>query len=137
MDSTERTNVVPVRSIGSRWLRYLVPVAAAVILFAGGGFAALETDTVGTFWEGVWWAITLTATVGFVDTPTTVGGKLLSATISVVGFLLLAITTAAVASFFVREDEEPQERRSRAFEDEVFAELKDLRSKITRLTSES
>jgi voltage-gated potassium channel len=90
-----------------------------------------------SFWEGVWWAILLAATVGFVDTPTTVGGKLLSATMSVVGFALLAITTAAVASFFVREDEEPQERRTQAFEDEVLAELKNLRSEIERLTSEN
>jgi voltage-gated potassium channel len=135
MEITQSRELTPVRSVGSRWLRYLVPLAAAVILLGGGGFAALETDTVGSFWEGVWWAITLAATVGFVDTPTTVGGQLLSAAISVVGFVLLAITTAAVASFFVREDEQPQERRSRAFEDAVLAELKNLRTEIDRLTA--
>jgi voltage-gated potassium channel len=135
MEIAESTEVVAARSVGIRWLRYLLPLAAAVILLGGGGFAALETDTVDTFWEGVWWAITLAATVGFVDTPTTAGGKLLSAAISVVGFVLLAITTAAVASLFVREDEEPQERRTQAFEDEVLAELKDLRTEIDRLTA--
>ena len=133
MDGAPSSEVVAARSVGSRWLRYLVPLAAAVVLLGGGGFAALETDTVDSFWEGVWWAIVLAATVGFVDTPTTVGGKLLSATISVAGFLLLAITTAAVASLFVREDEDPQERRTRAFEDEVLAELKSLRTEIDRL----
>jgi voltage-gated potassium channel len=130
-------NVGPRRSIGRRWLRYLIPLTAAVVLLGGGGFAALETDTVDSFWEGVWWAVTLAATVGFVDAPTTVGGKMLSAAISVIGFVLLAITTAAVASFFVREDEEPQERRAHAFEDEVLAELKNLRSEIERLKSEN
>ena len=133
MEGAPSSEVVAARSVGSRWLRYLVPLAAAVVLLGGGGFAALETDTVDSFWEGVWWAIVLAATVGFVDTPTTVGGKLLSATISVAGFLLLAITTAAVASLFVREDEDPQERRTRAFEDEVLAELKSLRTEIDRL----
>jgi voltage-gated potassium channel len=136
MESKESIDVAPRRSVGSRWLRYVVPLAVAVILLGGGGFAALETDTVDSFWEGVWWAITLTATVGFVDTPTTVGGQLLSATISVVGFVLLAITTAAVASFFVSEDEQPQERRAQAFEDEVLAELKNLRTEIDRLTAQ-
>lgn len=133
MEGAPSSEVVAARSVGSWWLRYLVPLAAAVVLLGGGGFAALETDTVDSFWEGVWWAIVLAATVGFVDTPTTVGGKLLSATISVAGFLLLAITTAAVASLFVREDEDPQERRTRAFEGEVLAELKSLRTEIDRL----
>ena len=133
MEGAPSSEVLAARSVGSWWLRYLVPLAAAVVLLGGGGFAALETDTVDSFWEGVWWAIVLAATVGFVDTPTTVGGKLLSATISVAGFLLLAITTAAVASLFVREDEDPQERRTRAFEDEVLAELKSLRTEIDRL----
>ena len=133
MEGAPSSEVVAARSVGSWWLRCLVPLAAAVVLLGGGGFAALETDTVDSFWEGVWWAIVLAATVGFVDTPTTVGGKLLSATISVAGFLLLAITTAAVASLFVREDEDPQERRTRAFEDEVLAELKSLRTEIDRL----
>jgi voltage-gated potassium channel len=135
METAESTEAAAARSVGSRWLRYLIPLAAAVILLGGGGFAALETDTVDTFWEGIWWAVTLVATVGFVDTPTTVGGKLLSAAISVVGFVSLAITTAAVASFFVREDEQPQERRAQAFEDEVLAELKNLRAEIDRLTA--
>jgi voltage-gated potassium channel len=105
-----------------------------VILLGGGGFAALETDTVGTFWEGMWWAVMLAATIGFVDTPTTVGGQVLSAVISVVGFVLLAITTAAVASLFVREDEEPQERRVQEFEDAVLAELESLRAEVNRLS---
>ena len=135
MEITESTEVVARRSVGILWLRYLAPLAVAIILLGGGGFAALETDTVESFWEGVWWSITLAATVGFVDTPTTVGGKLLSASISVIGFILLAITTAAVASFFVREDEEPQDRRTQAFEDEVLAELKSLRTEVDRLTA--
>lgn len=135
METADSTQEWSVRSVGRRWLRYVLPLGAAVILLGGGGFAALETETVGSFWEGVWWAITLTATVGFVDTPTTVGGQLLSAVISVVGFVLLALTTAAVASLFVREDEETQVRRTRAFEDEVLVELKNLRTEIDRLSA--
>jgi hypothetical protein len=55
--------------------------------------------------------------------------------ISVVGFVLLAITTAAVASLFVREDEEPQERRAQEFEDAVLADLKSLRAEVDRLSA--
>jgi putative ABC transport system permease protein len=38
-----------------RWVRYLLPTAALVVVLAGGALAALETDTVESFREGVWW----------------------------------------------------------------------------------
>lgn len=41
-------------------------VAAVLVLVAGGGFAALESDTVANTWEGLWWALSLMTTVGFV-----------------------------------------------------------------------
>ena len=53
-------------------------------------------------------------TVGFVDgTPDTVAGKVASAVLMLLGFGLLALTTAAIASLFVREDEEPEEKLER------------------------
>jgi voltage-gated potassium channel len=119
-----------------RWLRYALPFSAVVVLAAGGGFAALESDTVESFWEGVWWALSLMTTVGLVGTePLTVGGRLLSAVLMVMGFALLAMTTAAVASLFVREDEAPEERALRAFEASVLAELRDVRDRLERLES--
>jgi voltage-gated potassium channel len=49
------------------------------------------------------------------------------------GFVLLAMTTAAVASLFVREDEEPQERREQTFEQEVLLELRELAARIAKI----
>jgi voltage-gated potassium channel len=121
------------RSTGRRWLGYALPTAALVVVLAGGGFAALETDTVASFWEGVWWALVLSATVGFVDTPTTLGGKLVSALVSVFGFILLAVTTAAFSSVFVREDEAPVEARDELFETRVLHEIAELRAQIEGL----
>lgn len=72
--------LVPAR----RTLPYLIPVIAILVLLAGGGFAALETDTVESYWEGVWWALSLTTTVGFADgTPQTALGKVLSGLVMV------------------------------------------------------
>lgn len=103
---------------------------------AGGGFAALESDTVESFWEGVWWALSLMTTVGFIGgEPATVVGRLLSAILMVMGFTLLALTTAAVASLFVREDEMPEERALRTFEESVLAELREVRERLERLES--
>jgi voltage-gated potassium channel len=119
-----------------RHLRYLIPSAAVLVLLAGGGFAAVETDTVKSYWDGVWWALSLMTTVGFAnDTPHTVLGKLLSALIMVVGFGLLALTTAAIASLFVREDEGPEEIREQVFEKAALDELRELNARLELIES--
>jgi Na+(H+)/acetate symporter ActP len=115
-------------------LRWALPGAGLLVLLAGGGFAAVETDTVMSYWEGVWWALSLMTTVGFVGgSPETAAGQVLSAVLMVVGFLLLAVTTAAVASLFVSEDEAPQDARDREFEREALDELRALNSRLERL----
>jgi voltage-gated potassium channel len=117
-------------------LRYLIPAATVIVLLAGGGFAALETDAVESYWEGVWWALSLMTTVGFANgTPETVLGKALSGVIMVLGFVLLALTTAAFASLFVREDEAPEESREHAFEENALAELRQLNSRLEVIES--
>lgn len=106
-------------------------VAALVVLLSGAGFAALESNTVSTYWEGLWWALSLMTTVGFVgETPETTGGRILSAGLMVSGFALLTLTTAAIASLFVREEEEPAEARERAFEVVVMERLDGLADRL-------
>jgi hypothetical protein len=120
-----------------RWLRFFLPAAALVIVLAGGAFAALESDTVESYWEGLWWALSLTTTVGLVGhEPLTTAGHILSAVLMVMGFVLLAMTTAAVASLFVREDDEPEERALRVFEERALAELRELRLRVEQLESQ-
>ncbi len=117
-------------------LKYLIPSVAILVLLAGGGFAALETDAVDTYWEGVWWALSLITTVGFANgTPETVAGKVLSGVMMVLGYGLLALTTAAIASLFVREEAEPEELREHAFEDKALAELSRLNARLELIES--
>jgi voltage-gated potassium channel len=105
-----------------------------LVMLAGAGFAAVETDTVSTYWEGVWWSLALITTVGFVGgSPATAIGQALAAVLMVLGFLLLAMTTAAVASLFVSRDEAPHEARESAFEREALAELQALGDRLERL----
>jgi voltage-gated potassium channel len=112
----------------------VLPGAALIIVLAGGAFAALESDTVESYWEGLWWALSLTTTVGIVGhEPLTTTGHILSAALMLMGFLLLAMTTAAVASLFIREDEEPEERALRIFEEHALAELRELRTRLDQL----
>ena len=65
----------------------LLALGAVIVLLGGGGFAALESDTVSTYWDGVWWALSLMTTVGFIgERPETVGGRVLSAVLMISGF---------------------------------------------------
>ncbi len=115
-------------------LRFLIPAAILVVLLAGGASAAIETDTVGSFGQGLWWALSLVTTVGFVGgSPATTAGKALAAVLMIFGFALLSLTTAAVASFFVREDEEVLDARDAVFEADVLAELRALRARLDQL----
>jgi voltage-gated potassium channel len=49
--------------------QWLVPglfVGLVALLLGAGAAAAFESDTVGSYWRGLWWAISLMTTVGFV-----------------------------------------------------------------------
>ena len=118
----------------SRRLPLLLASGAVVVLLAGGGFAALESDTVSNYWEGVWWALSLMTTVGFVgESPVTTAGRVLSAAMMVLGFGLLTLTTAAIASLFVREQEEPVVAMEQAFERMVAIRLDEMAARLERI----
>jgi voltage-gated potassium channel len=120
--------------VNGRSLKWTLPGAAILVLLAGGGFAAVEADTVTTYWEGVWWALSLVTTVGFIGgSPSTAAGQALAAVLMVLGFLLVAWTTAVVASALVSEDEAPEVALGRAFELEALAELRALGDRLERL----
>jgi hypothetical protein len=124
----------PARSRWRRRLRWLLPAAVLVTLLSGGAVAALETDTVGSLGEGIWWALSLITTVGFVGaTPVTTAGRVLAGVLMVLGFALLSLLTASMASLFVREDEAPAEQREAHFESLVLAELRALSERLERL----
>lgn len=60
----------------------------------GGSIQALS--------DGMWWALTTMATVGYGDIyPTTAMGRLIAACLMLTGIAVLSLATAAVASWFV------------------------------------
>ncbi len=92
--------------LSSHGLRYLVAGTASLVLSFGAMFALVEAG-VGSFTEGLWWAVVTVTTVGYGDvTPATPLGRLTGATLMLVGVGFAAATTAAVAARFVVEDEE-------------------------------
>lgn len=118
-------------------LRVVLPAAVLLLLLSAAALAAVETDDVRSYWDGLWWSLSLMTTVGFVGAaPATALGKILSAALMVFGFITLATTTAAVASLFVREDELPDERREQGFEQRMVDELRALTRRLAAIERE-
>ena len=115
----------------------LVSIGAVVVLLAGGGFAAFESHQVSSYGEGVWWALSLMSTVGFVgEAPESTAGRLLSSALMVSGFALMALVTASIASLFVREEELPDQVVEREFEARALTLLDELRQRIRALETQ-
>ena len=116
------------------WLRPSLVVASLLLLVGAGAAAAFESDTVGSFWRGLWWSTSLMTTVGFIgEQPRTSLGAATSVVLMIAGFLLLALVSASFASLFVREDEEPAEQHERAADREIIARLDEISSRLDAL----
>src|SRR3954451_18469312 len=53
------------------WLRFMIPLALVVVVTSAAGLAAFATDTAESYWEGIWWSISLMTTVGWSGAPPT------------------------------------------------------------------
>ncbi len=126
--------VMQILRLSRRHIRLVIPLAGLVVLVAGGAAAAVESDTIDGFWAGVWWALSLMTTVGFVGSePLTTAGRVLSAVLMVTGFLLLATITATIASVFVREEEQPEQRALQELENRVLSEVGEVKEQLRRI----
>lgn len=122
------------RSQLRRRLRIYLVLGGFLVLFSGAGFAAFESHQVSSFWEGLWWSLSLMSTVGFIgEAPETVAGRLLSALLMVSGFGLMALVTAAVASLFVREEQLPEQQAEERFAAEALELLAALADRLEAL----
>jgi voltage-gated potassium channel len=119
---------------GSRFRRRLVTylvVAGFIVLLAGGGFAAFESRQVSSYWEGLWWALSLMSTVGFIgEAPESTVGRLVSSVLMISGFALMALVTASIASLFVREEQEPDEAAEQLFDAQALRLLADIAQRL-------
>lgn len=113
------------------WLWPALLSAVVLILLGAGAAAAIETNTVSSYWSGLWWSISLITTVGFIgEPPETAAGAVLSAGLMVVGFLLLAMVSASLAALFVREDEQPRDVREEATDRRILDTLQRLERRL-------
>lgn len=119
-------------------LTYLLLVSVIVLAACGLGFWWLEPTTP-TLADGMWLAFTTAATVGFGDVvPTTPASKIFSVFVVLLGFGVLTLVTAAIATSWVETEERIIEREilhdMRREMATVRNELKALREELVRLT---
>jgi len=113
------------------WVWPVLMATVVIVFVAAAAAAAIETDTVTSYWRGLWWSISLITTVGFIgEPPRTDAGAALSVVLMLVGFLLLAMVSASLAALFVREEERPRDTREAANETSILAVLERLESRL-------
>jgi voltage-gated potassium channel len=86
-------------------LRIASILTLAAVCIAGAAQAAFASGDFGSLWDGIWWAVTTTTTVGYGDLyPTTVSGRIIGMMLMFLGIGFLSLLTAAIASRFVKEE---------------------------------
>ena len=105
--------------------RYVAVVALLLVVIAGATEALVESKTVHSIQDGIWWAITTVTTVGYGDiAPTTLQGRAIAAVVMLVGISFFALLTATVSATFVKGDR-PDEA--------IQADLKAILQRLERL----
>jgi voltage-gated potassium channel len=86
-------------------LRIASILTIAAICIAGAAQAAFASGDFATLWDGIWWAVTTTTTVGYGDLyPTTTQGRIIGMMLMFLGIGFLSLLTASIASRFVKEE---------------------------------
>jgi voltage-gated potassium channel len=107
-----------------RGLLLVSALSVAAILIGGAVMTEFEPETVrGGYGSGVWWAIVTLTTVGYGDiAPVTPEGRVTAGILMLTGIGLISTLAAAVAAYFVGQDESPDLRRI----EERLARIEDL-----------
>jgi voltage-gated potassium channel len=131
-------------------LRYAALLTFVTVMGGGAGFAALENghhDAHVSAWDGVWWAITTTTTVGYGDlAPVTTGGRIIAIAVMIVGVGFVALLAGGAAQRFLARDvaeiEAGEIRLDEVVADldrtefDMLAEVREIAARLARLETE-
>jgi voltage-gated potassium channel len=105
-------------------------VAAFVTMVMSGIIISRIDPSIGTVWDGMWWAWVTMSTVGYGDVvPHSAAGRLFGALLIMFGVVLLSLLTANLAAFFIGGNVEKSERDEKAAE----RMLKDISARLERI----
>jgi voltage-gated potassium channel len=106
-------------------------LAVAFVTMVLSGIIISRIDpSIGTIWDGMWWAWVTMATVGYGDVvPHSAAGRLFGSLLILFGVVLLSLLTANLAAFFIGGDVEKVEQE----EKEADRMLKDISARLERI----
>ncbi|MBI5429746.1 MAG: two pore domain potassium channel family protein [Nitrosomonadales bacterium] len=105
-------------------------IVALITMILSGVIVSRIDPSIGTVWDGMWWAWVTMATVGYGDVvPHSAAGRLFGSLLILFGVVLLSLLTANLAAFFIGSDVEKIE------EDEKMTErmLTDISARLERV----
>jgi voltage-gated potassium channel len=110
-------------------LRYASVLALLTVIAGGASFVAFERHAQHlSTWDGVYWAVTTMTTLGSNIEPTTVGAKIVSVVILLVGISFVAMLTGAIAQRFLAPEVGELEAREAEGETDATAALRQMRT---------
>ncbi|MBI5437626.1 MAG: two pore domain potassium channel family protein [Nitrosomonadales bacterium] len=106
-------------------------LAVAFVTMALSGVIVSRIDpSIGTVWDGMWWAWVTMATVGYGDVvPHNAAGRLFGSLLILFGVVLISLLTANMAAFFIGGDVEKMEKE----EKEADRQLKEISARLDRI----
>jgi voltage-gated potassium channel len=109
------------RVLTGHGLHYALLVALAVTVASAGLVLEFERDApdanIASFPDALWWAITTVTTVGYGDWfHTTAAGRGVAAVLMLIGIGLFGLLAASLASFFIEQDRERDDRLDEVLE---------------------
>lgn len=106
-------------------------LALAFITMVLSGIIISRIDpSIGTIWDGMWWAWVTMASVGYGDVvPQNTGGRLFGALLILFGVVLVSLLTANLSAFFIGGDVEKIEKG----EEETDRLLRDVAVRLERI----
>ena len=104
-------------------------VSLVTMVLSGVMITQIE-PSIGSVWDGIWWAWVTMSTVGYGDiVPISGGGRLFSSFLILFGIVLLSLLTANLAAFFIGGDVRKVEEDER----DTHALLQDIATRLTRI----
>ena len=119
-----------IRKLLSRHQLGTTLAVAFVTMVLSGMIVSRIDPSIGTIWDGMWWAWVTMATVGYGDVvPHNAAGRLFGSLLILFGVVLLSMLTANLAAFFIGGDVEKMEQE----EKEVDRHLNEISARLERI----
>lgn len=120
------------RTMERRSFGYVALASVMIAVIGALAIRALEGGALfSQFGTSLWWTVMLLITLPTGTWPETPEGRILSVILAMYGFAMFGYVTAMLASWFVGQDDEEDER-----EKEILATVQELREEIAALRAE-